>query len=237
MSQQIQDAEEALAARKRQLWNHFIAGGVAGAVSRTCTAPLDRLKMIFQSQAGDTRMGVINGFKYMRDEGGMRSMWRGNFVNVLKITPESAIKFWAWDAAKSVLYSCEETQEVPALERFAAGAVAGVTAQLSIFPLEVIKTRLATSKTGHYRGMFDCVAQMAHREGFRAFYRGMLPALIGVIPYAGIDLAVYEFLKTNYAMSQPNRETNVFVFLGCGAISSMCGQLASYPLALIRTRV
>lgn len=29
-------------------WRHLLAGGVAGAVSRTCTAPLDRIKVYLQ---------------------------------------------------------------------------------------------------------------------------------------------------------------------------------------------
>lgn len=40
--------------------------------------------------------------------------------------------------------------------------------------------------------MADCATQILKMEGVRAFYRGYLPNTLGIIPYAGIDLAVYE---------------------------------------------
>lgn len=40
--------------------------------------------------------------------------------------------------------------------------------------------------------MADCARQILKTEGVRAFYRGYLPNTLGIIPYAGIDLAVYE---------------------------------------------
>ena len=40
--------------------------------------------------------------------------------------------------------------------------------------------------------MVDCVFGIARNEGIRPFYRGYLPSVIGIVPYAGIDLAVYE---------------------------------------------
>lgn len=57
---------------------------------------------------------------------------------------------------------------------------------------KVMKTRLAISKTGQYNGLMDCGLKILQKEGIRSFYRGYIPNLIGIIPYAGIDLAIYE---------------------------------------------
>lgn len=58
--------------------------------------------------------------------------------------------------------------------------------------LQVLKTRMALRKTGQYSGMLDCARKILAREGMAAFYKGYVPNMLGIIPYAGIDLAVYE---------------------------------------------
>ena len=57
---------------------------------------------------------------------------------------------------------------------------------------QVVKTRLAVSTSGQYDGIFDCAKKIFWKDGIRPFYRGYVPNIIGIIPYAGIDLTVYE---------------------------------------------
>ncbi|MED6256554.1 hypothetical protein ATANTOWER_028776, partial [Ataeniobius toweri] len=103
----------------------------------------------------------------------------------------------------------------------------------------VLKTRLALRKTGQYSGIVDCAKHIIQKEGMAAFYKGYIPNMLGIIPYAGIDLAVYETLKNSWLQrfATDSADPGVFVLLACGTTSSTCGQLASYPLALVRTRM
>ena len=61
-----------------------------------------------------------------------------------------------------------------------------------LVPKQVLKTRLALATTGQYGGMADCLRQIVRNEGVTGLYRGLTPSLVGIVPYAGIDLAVYE---------------------------------------------
>ncbi|XP_066508787.1 mitochondrial adenyl nucleotide antiporter SLC25A24-like isoform X1 [Hoplias malabaricus] len=219
-------------------WKQLVAGATAGAVSRTGTAPLDRIKVFMQVHASKSnRISLLGGFRQMLKEGGTTSLWRGNGLNVLKMAPETAIKFMAYEQYKKLLSS--ERDKIETAQRFMAGSLAGATAQTAIYPMEVMKTRLTLRSTGQYSGMWDCAVSILKKEGIKAFYKGYIPNILGIIPYAGIDLAVYESLKnawlSNYARDSAN--PGVLVLLGCGTVSSTCGQLASYPLALVRTRM
>lgn len=123
--------------------------------------------------------------------------------------------------------------------RFMAGACAGGISQTIIYPLEVLKTRLALRKTGQYKGIVDAAMKIYANEGVTSFYRGYVPNILGIVPYAGIDLAVYETLKRKYLKKHEtdDERPSFLVLVGCGTVSSSLGQLCSYPLALIRTRL
>ncbi len=83
----------------------FLAGGVAGAVSRTVVSPLERLKILFQIQsAGRTEYKLPIGqglMKMWRDEG-WRGLMRGNGANCIRIIPYSAVQFASYNFYKKV---------------------------------------------------------------------------------------------------------------------------------------
>lgn len=99
-------------------------------------------------------------------------------------------------------------------------------------------SRLALRKTGQYKGILDAAIKIYHTEGLKSFYRGYIPNILGIIPYAGIDLAVYETLKKKYLKTHSTDEQpSFYMLLACGSASSTLGQMCSYPLALVRTRL
>ncbi|KAK0180668.1 hypothetical protein PV327_003028 [Microctonus hyperodae] len=217
-------------------WRHLLAGGIAGAVSRTCTAPLDRIKVYLQVH-GTRQCNMTNCFRYMLKEGGKLSLWRGNGINVLKIGPETALKFMVYEQVKRMIKG-NDTRELGIDERLVAGSVAGSISQSAIYPLEVLKTRLALRKTGEFSSIVDAAKKIYAQGGLKSFYRGYIPNLLGIIPYAGIDLGVYETLKNSYLKSHNKNEQPAFwILLLCGTASSTAGQVCSYPLALVRTRL
>ena len=86
------------------------AGGGAGVIARTASAPLDRIKLLFQVQAmassgieGTAYTGVGQAFKKIYKEEGILSFWKGNGVNVIRVAPYAAAQLTANGCYKSRL--------------------------------------------------------------------------------------------------------------------------------------
>ncbi|KQK17759.1 hypothetical protein BRADI_1g36572v3 [Brachypodium distachyon] len=219
---------------------YLIAGGIAGAASRTATAPLDRLKVIMQVQT--TRTTVAHAVKDIFIRGGLLGFFRGNGLNVVKVAPESAIRFYAYETLKEYIMNSkgENKSAVGASERLVAGGLAGAVAQTAIYPIDLVKTRLQTFSCvgGKVPSLGTLSRDIWMHEGPRAFYRGLVPSLLGIVPYAGIDLAVYETLKdASRTYILKDSDPGPLVQLGCGTVSGALGATCVYPLQVIRTRL
>jgi len=67
-----------------------------------------------------------------------------------------------------------------------------------------------------------------------------VPSVIGVIPYAGLNFAVYETSKAYLAMHHDyssEADLNTVEKLGCGALAGACGQTVAYPFDVARRRL
>lgn len=225
----------------------LIAGGVAGGVSRTAVAPLERLKILMQVQGSQkVYTGVWQGLVYMAKNEGVRGMFRGNWTNCVRIVPNSAVKFLTYE--QLIRYVTHELRDrggdgqMTPLLRLAAGAVAGTIAMSATYPLDMVRGRLTVQleKTGEYKGIVHCARQIVAREGVTALWRGWVPSVIGVIPYVGLNFAVYETLKDGVIQMsgvENERELSVWTRLGAGAVAGTIGQTVAYPLDVVRRRM
>ncbi|XP_047156100.1 calcium-dependent mitochondrial ATP-magnesium/phosphate carrier protein 2-like isoform X1 [Vigna umbellata] len=218
---------------------YFIAGAIAGAASRTATAPLDRLKVVLQVQTG--RASIMPAVMKIWQRDGLLGFFRGNGLNVIKVAPESAIKFYAYEMLKNVIGDAQQGKsDIGTAGRLFAGGMAGAVAQIAIYPMDLVKTRLQTcaSDGGRVPKISTLTKDIWVHEGPRAFYRGLVPSLLGIIPYAGIDLTVYDTLKDiskRYILH--DSEPGPLVQLGCRTISGALGATCVYPMQVIRTRL
>ncbi len=78
----------------------LLAGGVAGAISKTAVAPIERVKLLLQTQDSNPRIksgeiprytGIANCFTRVSAEQGFLSFWRGNLANVIRYFPTQVV--------------------------------------------------------------------------------------------------------------------------------------------------
>jgi len=134
-------------------------------VSRTATAPLDRLKVYLIAQVSPKAtidnaikegspvtavrhfgQNLVDACKDLWRAGGLRSLFAGNGLNVVKVMPESAIKFGAYEAAKRFFANLEgtDTRHLHATAQFLAGGIGGVVSQCIVYPLDTLKLWVST---------------------------------------------------------------------------------------------
>ena len=123
------------------------AGAFAGALSRTLTSPLERLKVLKQVQSHNTKYnGIFSALATMYREEGIRSYWKGNGTNVVRIAPFSAIQFVSFDFYKSIIIG-DDPANAGFFKTFGSGALTGMTAATICYPLDLVRSVLSVQTT------------------------------------------------------------------------------------------
>ncbi|XP_024029228.1 mitochondrial substrate carrier family protein B isoform X2 [Morus notabilis] len=213
--------------------SQLVAGGVAGALSKTCTAPLARLTILFQVQGMHSDVTTLRKASIWREasrivgEEGFRAFWKGNLVTIAHRLPYSSVNFYAYEHYKKLL------QMIPGLEsrrqsmktdlcvHFVGGGLAGITAASATYPLDLVRTRLAAqTNTMYYRGIWHALRTISCEEGIFGLYKGLGATLLGVGPNIAISFSVYESLRSSWQSHRPH-DSSILVSLACGSLSGI----------------
>uniref|UniRef100_A0A0K0FXI3 Graves disease carrier protein (inferred by orthology to a human protein) n=1 Tax=Strongyloides venezuelensis TaxID=75913 RepID=A0A0K0FXI3_STRVS len=213
------------------------AGALAGSISKTIIAPLDRTKINFQvskrkqySLRGAMRF-VVKTFK----QEGFTALFRGNSATLIRVAPYATIQFAAHEEYK-VLFGVDRSGEKTPIKRFIAGSCSSLTATLITFPLDVMKARLATTTKNEYKNLRYLVMKNYRDYGWTTFYRGIVPTIWGVIPYAGCSFFTYETSKLMYK-DKTGCDPSALLRMIFGATGGLIGQAVTYPLDIVRRRM
>ncbi|KAL9596927.1 MAG: hypothetical protein Q9219_005490 [cf. Caloplaca sp. 3 TL-2023] len=226
----------------------FLAGGVAGAVSRTVVSPLERLKILFQIQTvgrEEYKMSIGRGLAKMWREEGWRGFMRGNGTNCVRIVPYSAVQFGSYNFYKRFIAPSPDADLSP-IRRLLCGGAAGITSVTFTYPLDIVRTRLSIQSASfaalseasrkQLPGMWATMVLMYKTEGgFLALYRGILPTVAGVAPYVGLNFMTYESVR-KYFTAEGDKNPTAVRKLAAGAVSGAVAQTCTYPFDVLRRR-
>mmetsp|Transcript_15937 Transcript_15937/g.39992 ORF Transcript_15937/g.39992 Transcript_15937/m.39992 type:complete len:300 (-) Transcript_15937:143-1042(-) len=187
---------------------NLAAGGISGAVSKTITAPLEKVKLAIQNQDSDPRIisgemkrytGMGDAFRRHVTELGPSSLWRGNFANCIRYVPTAAFNLAFKDNIKKLFpkYNKETEFGKFAASQIASGAAAGGATNTIVYPLIYVRTILGADlgKEKKYNGMFDCLKKTVKANGFLSLYNGIGPSSIGIVVYRGAQFGLQDILK------------------------------------------
>lgn len=223
---------------KKRIISSLTAGALAGALAKTTIAPLDRTKITFQvsSEKKYSFRGAIRFlYRTVKNEG-VLVLWRGNSATMARIVPYAAIQYSAHEQWKLLLNPGKE-KYLPPVRRYMAGSLAGVTASSLTYPLDMARARMAITQKCRYSNLLQMFHLILREEGPRTLYRGYVPTVIGVIPYAGTSFFTYESLKKMHAERYRDVEPNPLQRMIYGACAGLLGQTSSYPLDIVRRRM
>ena len=191
-----------------------------------------------------------------RKEGGLGALYRGNLAAIFLWIGYAAVQFSVYHRVKSVLAT--ETHDSKSTS-FVAGGTAGLCALLATYPLDLCRTSLVADgilskhnvpisslcdplprdpRVGNKSAstMSSFVQHLYQTKGPWGFFAGVGPAMVQIIPYMGINFAIYDNLTMSHSSSSHNNHS-IGVAAYAGSISGAVSKAVVYPLDTVKRRL
>ncbi|EEF45766.1 probable ADP,ATP carrier protein At5g56450 [Ricinus communis] len=231
----------------------LMAGAVLGGVVHTIVAPVERAKLLLQTQESNLAFMGAGGrrkFKGMIDcivrtvkEEGVLSLWRGNGSSVLRYYPSVALNFSLKDLYRNILRNGNHQDGnylSGASANFIAGAAAGCTTLVLIYPLDIAHTRLAAdigrTDVRQFRGIYHFLSTICQKDGIRGIYRGLPASLHGMVVHRGLYFGGFDTMKEILSENAKPELALWKRWVVAQAVTTSAG-LLSYPLDTVRRRM
>merc|ERR1711934_948743 len=229
---------------------NLAAGGISGAVSKTITAPLEKVKLAIQTQDSNPRIvsgemprytGMVNCFQRHITEIGATSLWRGNVANCVRYVPTAACNLMFKDTFKRLfpVYNKNTDFGKFAAVQIASGSAAGGVTNTLVYPLIYVRTALGADigKVKKYNGIGDCLVKTVRNNGFFSLYNGIGPSTIGIVVYRGTQFGLQDTIK---AFNPYQKEVGFVAIMSKFAVAQVAvsvSGLAAYPLDTLQRRL
>lgn len=229
----------------------MLTGGTAAAVSKTCVAPIERVKLLLQVQdaqktiAVDQRYkGIVDCFTRVTKEQGFLSFWRGNLANVIRYFPTQALNFAFKDTYKRIFLSGVDKKTQYGrffVGNLASGGAAGATSLCFVYPLDFARTRLAADvgkgDNREFKGLIDCIFKIFKSDGPLGLYRGFFVSVQGIIIYRAAYFGMFDTVKDLAMQAQGGKSLNFFAAWGIAQVVTVSSGILSYPWDTVRRRM
>ncbi|XP_076609195.1 mitochondrial dicarboxylate carrier isoform X2 [Chaetodon auriga] len=187
-------------------YQKVLLGAFGGFVGGFIGTPADLVNVRMQN---DVKLPVelrrnyahaLDGLLRVWREEGVKKLFSGATVASTRGALVSIGQLSCYDQSKQlVLATGYLTDSI--LTHFVASVFAGGCATVLCQPLDVVKTRLMNSKL-EYGGVFHCLTETA-KLGPKAFYKGLVPAAIRLIPHTVFTFLFLEQLRQHFGEVVP----------------------------------
>eukprot|EP00939_MAST-03C_sp_MAST-3C-sp1_P001768 g1768.t1 len=244
-NEQVKDLFSQRRNRTPPIATKMIAGALTGVVTKSSTAPLERVKILIQTQsmarsASSPVGGVLPMLRRVVRQDGALALWRGNGANCIRVVPVYALKFTMNDVFRDLVRDQpdQKDEELSTAQLMACGTLAGLFQQGMTFPFEFVRTRLSLQMGSqkYYNGFWDCIAKTIRQEGPLSLYKGLAPTLIAGAPYVGLQMTFFTRWKSLIG-GVVHDENKTITKLSSGALAGLCAQMITYPGDTVRRRM